>query len=154
MSCKKPKYDPEWAKHAADDLAERLYQLDLCESELAECDKEEYESLVKLAEAIAYSLCMPGVDMENKAGRLIAALDVAIKSVSDEGVIEALEDVKRCLQYGENRFVKATDVIMNTDDNLMLCPHCGESLGNTADWTPNFCHECGKPLTGGNGKCK
>lgn len=53
---KKPKYDPVWARHAADDLAERLYQLDLCEYELTECDKEEYESLTKLAESIAYSL--------------------------------------------------------------------------------------------------
>ena len=34
------------------------------------------------------------------------------------------------------------------------CLHCGEVIGNTADWTPNYCYECGKPLSGGNGKCK
>ena len=49
-------------------------------------------------------------------------------------------------------FSTAKDVIMNTYDNLMICPHCEEIIGNTADWTPNYCCECGKPLSGGNGK--
>ena len=47
-----------------------------------------------------------------------------------------------------------TDVVMDTYNNLMKCPHCGEVIGNTADWTPNYCCECSKPLSGGNGKCQ
>lgn len=45
-----------------------------------------------------------------------------------------------------------TAVIMDSYNNLMKCPHCGEIIGNTSDWTPNYCYECGKPLSGGNGK--
>ena len=45
-----------------------------------------------------------------------------------------------------------TDVILDTYDNLMRCPHCNQFIGSAHDWTPNFCCECGGILTGGNGK--
>ena len=45
-----------------------------------------------------------------------------------------------------------TDVILDTYDNLMRCPHCNQFIGSAHDWTPNFCCECGGVLTGGNGK--
>lgn len=42
------------------------------------------------------------------------------------------------------------NVILDTYNNLMICPHCNEIIGNSFDWTPNICKERGKPLTGGN----
>ena len=45
-----------------------------------------------------------------------------------------------------------TDVILDTYDNFMRCPHCNQFIGSAHDWTPNFCCECGGILTGGNGK--
>lgn len=42
------------------------------------------------------------------------------------------------------------DVVMNIADNLMECPYCGKILGNCMDWTPKYCNECGKSLSGGN----
>lgn len=77
--------------------------------------------------------------------------------------VESLEEAKEIIKmmtgnvylngeiYQSYQF-ESKDVIMDTYNNLMKCPHCGEIIGNTADWTPNYCCECGKPLSGGNGK--
>lgn len=46
--------------------------------------------------------------------------------------------------------VEAKDVILDTYNNLMICPHCNEIINTAHDWTPNYCKECGNPLSGGN----
>lgn len=49
-----------------------------------------------------------------------------------------------------NVSVEAKDVILDTYNNLMICPHCNEIINTAHDWTPKYCKECGNPLSGGN----
>ncbi len=51
MNKKKAKYDPEYAKHAAEDMAERLELFDIMEPNM-----DEYRALISLAWDIVYSL--------------------------------------------------------------------------------------------------
>ena len=84
---------------------------------------------------------------------VIEVLNNAIGCATDDDTVSCLEEAKRCVEYCHTNTV-AMDVVLNKYDNLMICPHCGKVIGNTADWTPNYCYECGKPLSGGNGKAK
>lgn len=88
--------------------------------------------------------------MEGIRDRLIAA-------IADYGNSDAAEnfDAEDMADYlidtiNELHTEDPTDVIIDTYNNLMICPHCHEIIGTGSDWTPNFCKECGKPLTGGN----
>lgn len=69
MEVKKTKYNPEWALHAAEDLAERLFLLDVFDSEPTDSAREEYASLLSLAEHIAYSLVKPEPNEKEEVGR-------------------------------------------------------------------------------------
>lgn len=82
---------------------------------------------------------------------VINVLDNAIGCATDNETINCLEEAKRCVEYCNANNV-TMDVILDTYDNLMKCPHCGEVIGCASDWTPNYCYECGKPVSGGNGK--
>lgn len=59
MSKKKVKYDPEYAKHAAEDMAERLELFDVMEPNM-----DEYRALIALAWEIVYSLQNDGETVE------------------------------------------------------------------------------------------
>ena len=93
---------------------------------------------------------------------------IVIVDIPESGKISNLLtpfDTKVTLDYGDEvvylkgevrsiatEFQGDTDVILDTYDNHMKCPHCNEIIGSACDWTPNFCCECGGVLTGGNGK--
>ncbi len=65
-------------------------------------------------------------------------------------IIKSLEYYRQ--HEGLDKLESYTDVKLDLFNNLMYCPHCGESIGAACDWTPNYCCNCGKPLTGGNGR--
>lgn len=82
---------------------------------------------------------------------IIGVLNNAIGCATDDETISCLEEAKRCVEYCHTNNV-TMDVVLDTYDNLMKCPHCDEVIGCASDWTPNYCCECGNPLSGGNGK--
>lgn len=67
------------------------------------------------------------------------------------------ETARYCLEQdlrdaGWNCDVEVTaekDVILDTYNNLMICPHCDEIIDTTHDYTPKYCKECGNLLSGG-----
>lgn len=72
-------------------------------------------------------------------GNSDAASDFDAEDMADY-LIETIDELR----------TKPIDVVLDTYNNLMICPHCHEIIGTGSDWTPNFCKECGKPLTDGN----
>lgn len=67
-----------------------------------------------------------------------------------EFIVTALEYYKQ--RNGLDCLSEFSDVKLDFHENLMYCPHCHTHIGTAHDWTPNYCPECGKPLTGGNGR--
>lgn len=77
-------------------------------------------------------------------GNSDSAYDFDAENMADY-LIEVIDELKYT-----NVFVEAKDVILDTYNNLMICPHCNEIIDTAHDWTPKYCKECGKPLSGGN----
>lgn len=93
--------------------------------------------------------------MDSLKDRLITAIiDYGNSEIAEnfdaEDMAEYLMKVIDELRYSQQDTINHHDVIIDTYNNLMICPHCKEIIGTGSDWTPKFCKECGKPLTGGN----
>ncbi len=87
--------------------------------------------------------------MEDIKNRLITAItDYGISDAASNFKAEEIADY--LIETIEELHVKSLDVNLDTYNNLMMCPHCNEIIGTAHDWTPNYCKECGKPLSGGN----
>jgi len=71
---------------------------------------------------------------------------------TDEHIAEVYGDFYLIPKETVEKLETSKDVILDIDNNLMYCPHCKEMIGSACDWTPNYCCECGKALSGGNGK--
>lgn len=109
---KKPKYDPEWARHAAEDLTERLRLLDVFESDATEADREEYESLLTLAEDIAYSLVLPEEEKYEPGDRrkvlftngMSSDMMLIITDAPKEKIEEFCRHLNQEMEDGENTY--------------------------------------------------
>ena len=87
--------------------------------------------------------------MEDIKDRLITVI-VDYKNSDSAGDIDAEDMADYLIKTIDELHIKPMGVIMDTYNNLVICPHCHEIIGTVSDWTPKFCKECGKPLTGGS----
>lgn len=82
--------------------------------------------------------------------------DRLIISIVDYGNSDAAENFDAegmagyLIETIDELHTKPIDVMLDTYNNLMICPHCHEIIGDGTDWTPKFCKKCGKPIKGGN----
>ena len=87
--------------------------------------------------------------MESLKSRLaMAIIDYGNSEAADD--FDAEDMANYLMETIDELHIKAKDVIMDTYNNLMICPHCHKIIATGTDWTPGYCKECGKPLTGGN----
>ena len=86
--------------------------------------------------------------MEGLKDRLITTIMDYLDSAA--GNFDAEDMADYLIETTDELHTKPIEVIIDTCNNLMICPHCNEIIGTGSDWTPKFCKECGKPITSGN----
>lgn len=87
--------------------------------------------------------------MEGLRDRLITAI-IDYGNSDAAGNFDAEDMADYLIKTIDELHINPMGVIMDTYNNLIICPHCHEIIGTASDWTPKFCKECGKPLTGVN----
>ena len=87
--------------------------------------------------------------MESLKDRLITAImDYGNSDATENFDAEDMADY--LIETIDELHTMPINVTVDTYNNLMICSHCHEIIGAGTDWTPKFCNECGKPITGGN----